>query len=77
MAARVPGLRDSVSDGNSGLLFKYGDVDEIAGKAVKLLSYHEYRRSIEMGGLRWAADFSWEKTAKKTEEILKRIISQK
>jgi glycosyltransferase involved in cell wall biosynthesis len=77
MAARVPGLQDSVSDGNSGLLFEFGDINQIAALSVKLLSDHDYRRSIEMGGLRWAANFSWETTAKKTEEILKRIISQK
>jgi glycosyltransferase involved in cell wall biosynthesis len=76
LAARVPGLRDSVDEGNSGLLFEFGNVEQFAESAVKMLTDEGYRRGLEMGGLRWAANFSWDKTARATEDILKRIVSQ-
>ncbi len=77
LAARVPGLQDSVDEGNSGLLFEYGDVGQISELAIKLLTDEAHRRAIEMGGLRWAANFSWDKAARDTEEILRRIAVER
>jgi glycosyltransferase involved in cell wall biosynthesis len=75
LAARVPGLMDSVDEGVSGLLFEHGEIDQFAALAIKLLTDDGYRKSLEMGGLRWAANFSWDKTARATEEILKKVVS--
>jgi glycosyltransferase involved in cell wall biosynthesis len=75
LAARVPGLVDSVDEGVSGLLFDHGDIDQFSALAVKLLKDDQYRKSLEMGGLRWAANFSWDNAAKSTEDILKKVVS--
>jgi glycosyltransferase involved in cell wall biosynthesis len=74
LAARVPGLTDSVDEGRSGLLFDYGDVEQFAKMAIRILNDDDYRRGLEMGGLRWAANFSWDKAAAETERILIRIV---
>ncbi len=76
LASRVPGLVDSVDEGISGLLFEHGNIDQFAGLAVRLLQDDNYRKSLEMGALRWAANFSWDKAAKETEEILKKVVSE-
>jgi glycosyltransferase involved in cell wall biosynthesis len=75
LAARVPGLQDSVDEGNSGLLFEYGNVEAYVSLAIKMLCDNVFRRGLEMGGLRWAANFSWDKAAKATEDIIKGIIA--
>lgn len=75
LAARVPGLRDSVNEGISGLLFEYANVDEFAWKAVKIMSDHEYRQKLEKGALAHAANFSWDKTAIETEQLMNIILS--
>jgi glycosyltransferase involved in cell wall biosynthesis len=75
LAARVPGLMDSVDEGKSGLLFEFGNIEQFAEISVKLLSDENHRRGLEMGGLRWAANFSWDKTARATEDILNRIVA--
>jgi len=75
LAARVPGLKDSVEEGKSGLLFEFGNVEQFAEMAIRMLTDCDFRRGLEMGGLRWAANFSWDKTARATEDILKRIVS--
>ena len=74
LASRVPGLLDSVDEGKSGLLFEFGKTEEFAALAIRILTDENLRRSLEMGGLRWAANFSWDKTARATEEIIKRIV---
>jgi glycosyltransferase involved in cell wall biosynthesis len=75
LAARVPGLRDSVDEGVSGLLFEHGNVDEFAWKAVKILADPAYRVNLEKGALAHAAKFSWDKTALETEELMNLILS--
>lgn len=75
LAARVPGLRDSVDEGVSGLLFEHGNVDEFAWKAVKMIAEIEYRHKLEQGALSHAANFSWDKTAMETEQLMNLILS--
>lgn len=77
LAARVPGLKDSVDEGKSGLLFEYGNVEQFSESAVRILSNSEYRKGLEMGGLRWAANFSWDKAARETENIINRVIESR
>lgn len=67
LAARVPGLRDSVADGKSGLLFEYGNVTEFVEKAVRILADHEYRGKLQAGALNFASQFSWDRAADQTE----------
>jgi len=74
LASNVPGLKDSVDDGKSGFLFDFGNVNEFAALAIRLLADENLRRNLEMEGLRWAANFSWDKAARATEEIIKRIV---
>jgi glycosyltransferase involved in cell wall biosynthesis len=76
LASRVPGLRDSVDEGKSGLLFEYGDIDEFAQKAIKIMADHGYRRELEKGALDHAAGFSWDKAAAQTEKIMNLVLSE-
>jgi glycosyltransferase involved in cell wall biosynthesis len=76
LAARVPGLRDSVDEGVSGLLFEYGKVDEIAEKAIKIMSDQQFRAALEKGALQHAAKFSWDQTAEKTEKLIELVLAQ-
>jgi glycosyltransferase involved in cell wall biosynthesis len=76
LASRVPGLRDSVDEGKSGLLFEHNNVDEFAEKAIKILSDQQFRANLEKGALLHAAKYSWEKTAAKTENLIDLVLSQ-
>jgi glycosyltransferase involved in cell wall biosynthesis len=77
LASRVPGLKDSVVEGKSGLLFEYGAVDEFAEKALKILTDDEFRSRLEKGGLVHAANFSWDIAAEKTEKLIEKVIAGK
>jgi glycosyltransferase involved in cell wall biosynthesis len=74
LAARVPGLRDSVDEGKSGLLFEHGNVQEFSQKAITILGDKDYRSQLESGALAHAANFSWDKTAEQTEQLMNLIL---
>ena len=59
VASDRPGLRDSVREGQTGMLVPYGDSDAFAREALRLLTDTELWRAYSAAAKRWAADFSW------------------
>ncbi len=74
IAANVPGLKDSVQDGQTGFLYAYGDITELARKIVTILTDDNLRAKLEKVGLQWADGFNWDKAAKKFEALLESIV---
>ena len=77
VASDVPGLKDSVIDGKTGLLFEYGNVQELSECMLKILSDTEYRENLIRGGVSWAKSFSWDETAAKTLELVENIVKER
>jgi len=75
VASNVPGLKDSVVDGETGVLFEYGDTKELSDHLVRILSDAGYREKLTEGGLGWARKFSWDRAADKTLELIERIVA--
>ena len=73
VASRSPGLCDSVNDNVSGLLYEYGDVDELTEKLRMILSDIDTRQRLEQGGLEWAERFNWDAAAGKFEQLIMRV----
>jgi glycosyltransferase involved in cell wall biosynthesis len=76
IASNVPGLKDSVIDGQTGLLFEYGNVQELSECMVKILSDKEHRETLIRGGISWARSFNWDEVAEKTFELMEKIIKE-
>ncbi len=74
VASDVPGLRDSVQNGNNGFLAQYGNADEFAEKIIQILRNKAIRSELEMNSVSWAANFSWEKSAEKMLEVLQKQL---
>lgn len=70
VAANTPGLRDSVKDNVSGLLYEYGHIDELASHLISILTDTPLRERLQQGGLRWASQFDWDTAAKSFESLL-------
>ncbi len=70
----MPGLRDSVQDGATGLLYPYGDVRALGDAVVRILTDDGLRRRLVAQGLQWAAQFSWERVADDTEALIEETI---
>jgi glycosyltransferase involved in cell wall biosynthesis len=69
VAYNVGGLRDSVVDGETGLLCR-PDPQAMAEAAARLLSDLDERRSMGTAALSWAARFTWEQAAHDVMRVL-------
>jgi glycosyltransferase involved in cell wall biosynthesis len=75
VASRRPGLVDSVREGETGLLARYGDDEDFANQALTLLTDPPLWRMMSENAVRWARGFSWDEAALRTEELLRRSIA--
>ena len=76
IASDVPGLCDSVRDGETGILFPSGDAAVCASAMEKIYSDAELRASLGKNAKRYALTFSWENSARETLELLERTIER-
>jgi glycosyltransferase involved in cell wall biosynthesis len=63
IASDVPGLRDSVLDDKTGLLYEYGNIEQLAAKMLLLLRDRALRSRLSVGALEWAQQFDWDNSA--------------
>jgi glycosyltransferase involved in cell wall biosynthesis len=75
IAADVPGLRDAVKEGETGLLYPHGDIGALSARMLRLLEDGALRRHLGEGAVRWAATFDWEDAAEKTLAFLSGVTS--
>ena len=62
VAYNVPGIRDSMKDGETAYLVADGNVDELAAKTIQLLSDDAVREKMSQAALEWASQFTWDRT---------------
>ncbi|MDA8195656.1 MAG: glycosyltransferase [Actinomycetota bacterium] len=70
VASNVPGLRESVRDGETGVLFPYGDHEKLATTLIELINDDKTRKSLGLAGKRWASMHSWSTSADLFERLL-------
>jgi glycosyltransferase involved in cell wall biosynthesis len=59
----VPGIRDSIRDGRTGLLANAGDTMALANQALSLVSDVDRFLLVRSQAIEWSKDFSWRSTA--------------
>ena len=74
VASDADGLRDSVRDGETGLLFPYGDHEALAGHLIDLLTDSDRMSLLTANALEWSRTFTWDAAAEKTMEIIDEIV---
>jgi glycosyltransferase involved in cell wall biosynthesis len=74
IASNVQGLRDAVRDNETGLLYTYGDVNDLSSKIRMLLTDHQLRERLTQGAIEWSKEFDWEIAARQTIEFLKKRV---
>jgi glycosyltransferase involved in cell wall biosynthesis len=70
VASDSPGLRESVRDGETGVLVPHGDVAALADALGRLARDGEWRARLARGARGFAASLSWERAAAQTEAHL-------
>jgi glycosyltransferase involved in cell wall biosynthesis len=74
VAADSPGLRDSVKDGTTGLLYPWGDIPALAERVTRILGDVELRRRMEAGAVAWADSLTWERCGDETLALIESIV---
>ncbi len=74
IASNVPGLRDAVKDGETGLLYEFGNVSDLADKMMKLLTDASLRERLSHAAYTWAATFDWDAAAGRTLALLEQRV---
>jgi glycosyltransferase involved in cell wall biosynthesis len=77
VASNVPGLRDAVRDGETGLLTPYGDAESLESKIRLLLSDDAMRGRMTRAAIQWAKSFSWDDAADRTIAFLERVAARR
>jgi glycosyltransferase involved in cell wall biosynthesis len=72
VASDVPGLRDSVRDGQTGILVPYGEVDGFAEAIGRLLEDDAFSLEMSREALRWSRHFDWDRAATEMGEAIDR-----
>lgn len=77
IAANVPGLRDAVQHGESGLLYEYGNIASLTDVLRRILLDSTLHQHLQQGALRFAQRFDWDVSAHRMIEEMKRIIARR
>ncbi len=77
VAADSPGLRDSVRDGETGILVPYGDERAMAGAALDLLRDEPRRAALGEAAARRARSFSWDEGADQMEAQILALVRER
>ncbi|HEX2777891.1 MAG TPA: glycosyltransferase family 4 protein [Gemmatimonadaceae bacterium] len=75
VASNSPGLRESVRDGETGLLVPHGDVGAMARAMGRLAADRALVESFGAAGRRFAETFTWDRAADQTAAHLEEIIA--
>jgi glycosyltransferase involved in cell wall biosynthesis len=75
VAYDVPGLRDSVIDGETGILVRENSPESLASSAVYLLKNCSLLEQLSLTALSYSRQFSWDTTAKMFDTIIKETIA--
>lgn len=73
VASDVPGLRDAVRDGDTGVLVPHGDVARLTDALLRVLRDRDYRERLSAGARRWAQEFSWDHSEAEIAGIIEAI----
>ena len=76
VAARSPGLVDSVQDRKTGFLYEYGNVSELTERLGQLLGDANLRRTMGEAGVAWAKSFSWDSATDKMLAVIEQTVSR-
>ncbi len=77
VASDVPGLRDAVKDGETGLLYKYGTVQQLADHVLRMLRDEALRQRFAVEAKKYAATFNWDDCADRMLKLLEETVERR
>jgi len=75
ISANSPGLRDSVSHNESGLLYEYGNIKALSAALLEVLQNHALQERLRVGAIHFARRFDWDNAAEQMLERLQEVVA--
>jgi glycosyltransferase involved in cell wall biosynthesis len=72
IGSNVSGIKDSVINGKTGLLFEYGNPSDLASKILTLINNKNLRNRLQIEAKKWAKKFDWDIKAKEYLNLIKK-----
>ncbi len=76
IAFNVPGLRDSISNGHTGIICFDNTTKELARNIIKLINDTKKYKKMSSNAILWSKNFSWEESAAKSLMLLENIAGK-
>lgn len=76
IASDSPGLRESLVDGETGILVRHGDTAVLASAMMRLAGASDLVESMGAAGRRFAERFTWDSSADETITHLKQVVQR-
>ncbi|MCK9409570.1 MAG: glycosyltransferase family 4 protein [Bacteriovoracaceae bacterium] len=76
VSSNVQGLRDAVMDGETGLLYEYGNREQLAEKIILLLRDTHLRERLTANAVTRSKEFDWQNGAETTMEVIERVVKE-
>ncbi|HUL45313.1 MAG TPA: glycosyltransferase family 4 protein [Bacteroidota bacterium] len=76
LASNVPGLRDAINDGETGMLYEYGNISQLAEKIAVLVQNQTLRLKLAEQAYTWSRKFDWDLTAEKALGLLENRVKK-
>jgi glycosyltransferase involved in cell wall biosynthesis len=64
IGSNVPGLQDSIRNGETGFLVEMNDNEKLVSKISELIENNEMRNQFSINAKKWSENFTWETSAK-------------
>ncbi|MBN2586153.1 MAG: glycosyltransferase family 4 protein [Candidatus Fermentibacteraceae bacterium] len=77
IASDSDGLRDSVRNGETGILVPHGDLEALASEMGKLSADPARRSLLGNNGIKWAGSFDWDITAERMLRVMEETASSR
>ena len=77
VASDVPGLRDAVKDQETGLLYEYGNIEQLAEKILLILRDEHLHSNLVNGALEYAQSLTWDKSAEIMLGVIEQVLRRK
>jgi len=74
VAYNVPGLRESIADGETGLLVENGSIEAFTEAVMRVLQDEGLRRRLSEKSLKYASEFSWDRTAEEFMNVVELAV---
>jgi len=74
IASNSPGLKDSIINGTTGLLYDYGNINKMAEYIIKVLKDDELREKLSINAIDWSNKFNWDNSSEEMLKLIEKVI---